>query len=93
MSATLSASAVLDRTYLEVRARLLELAAIMDRIDRAPGSEGMQQDPRLGEIQKGIDILKSTGFNRAERIQLVFSDPYVPNWNRSEKSGNNGSKH
>jgi hypothetical protein len=33
-------------------------------------------------LQEGIAILETGGGDRAERIQMLFSDPYVPHWNR-----------
>ena len=90
MSAPLAAEAVLDRVYLEVRAKLLEIAACLDRIERADQASAARSDPRWTQIQRGIELLKSDGFDRAEQIQMLFSDPYVPNWSRKEKSGKNG---
>jgi hypothetical protein len=82
MSSPLSARQVLDRHYLEIRARLLEVAACLDRIDRADSSDALQNDPRLALIREGIEILNTPDNDRAERIQLLFSDRYEPNWKR-----------
>ena len=91
MSAPLAADAVLDRVYLEVRAKLLEIAACLDRVERSEGAAGSRSDARWTQIQRGIEILTRDGFDRAEQIQMLFSDPYVPNWNRRDKSGANGA--
>jgi len=91
MSTPLTAPAVLDRVYLEIRCKLLDVAASLDRIARADENEQVQTDPRLSQIKQGIDILLSDGVDRAERIQLLFSDPYVPHWNRREKAARNGA--
>jgi hypothetical protein len=91
MSSALTADAVLDRVYLEIRCRLLDIAASLDRIARAEGGDGVQSDPRLAQIRKGIEILSGDGMDRAEKIQMLFSDPYVPNWNRREKAARNGA--
>lgn len=77
---------LLDRHYLEVRARLLEIAATLDRIDRGTGSA--ENDARLQQIREGIEILLSTddagaASKRAERIQHLFSRPYEANWRTS----------
>jgi hypothetical protein len=92
MSSPSSASAVLDRVYLEIRCKLLDVAASLDRVARAEGGSGAQFDPRLAEIKQGIDILKGDGTDRAERIQMLFSDAYVPGWNRRKEAGANGVK-
>jgi hypothetical protein len=33
-------------------------------------------------IQQGLGILASAGSDRAERIQMLFSDEYIEGWNR-----------
>lgn len=91
MSASLTASTVLDRVYLEIRCKLLDVAASLDRVARADEVDRVQSDPRLAQIKQGIEILLSDGVDRAERIQMLFSDPYVPNWNRRDKAGKNGA--
>jgi hypothetical protein len=76
----MTANAVLDRVYLEVRCRLLDVAAALDRIERAEGSDDALDDARWKQLQEGIAILASDGADRAERIQMLFSDTYIPNW-------------
>jgi hypothetical protein len=81
MSATRTAEETLGDCYLDVRARLIEIAACLDRIDRAAGAEGIA-DPRLVQIRQALEILKEGDFNRAERVQMIFSDAYKPGWDR-----------
>lgn len=76
--ATSRAETVLDREFLEIRAKLLELAASLDRLDRAAGT--VSDDNRLLQIKKSISILAESGAARAERMQLVFSRPYESDW-------------
>ncbi len=78
MPSPLTASETLDREFLEIRARLLQIAASLDRLGRAEGS--MQNDPRLQKIQQALAILGGKAAERAEQIQLVFSRPYDENW-------------
>ena len=82
---TRDALQVLDRDFLEVRAKILEIAAGLDRIDRAPARPGEHPDPRLGRIRQAIDALREPGPDRAETIQLIFSLDYDPEWR--EKTG------
>jgi hypothetical protein len=77
-----SASQVLDRHYLEIRCGLLDLAAALDRVTRSDGWAALSTDPRLDLVRQGIRILASDGTDRAERIQLLFSDRYQEGWNR-----------
>ena len=75
-----SARPVLDREFLEIRARLLELAAAVDRLDRA--GELASGDPRIGAIDKALDIVRASQAGRAERVQLNFSIPYEDAWRK-----------
>jgi len=81
MPIPLDAPEVLTREYLEIRAMLLSVAAKLDRIDRAAANAPVgPSEPRLAQIQQGLDILKSAQSDRAERIQRLFSLPYLENW-------------
>ncbi len=74
----LPAAESLNRYFLECRAKLLDVAAILDRIDRGGGAK----DPRLDKIRQALEILESSGDDRAERIQQVFSLAYEAGWER-----------
>jgi len=80
MSDVMPAAAVLDREFLEIRAKLLELAASFDRFGRGDGS--VANDDRYGLIQEGLRILQQKEEGRAERVQLLFSQPYEANWRK-----------
>lgn len=73
------ATEVLDRDFLEIRAKLLEVAASLDRFTRAPGRR-VDPDPRLAQIHQAIDALRRPDPDRAETIQLIFSLPYNEAW-------------
>jgi hypothetical protein len=80
MTIPLSANEVLDREFLAARAKLIELAAILDRIDRADGDPG-DDDPRLAQFRQSFELLAGEGgADRAERVQTLFSLPYDENW-------------
>jgi hypothetical protein len=64
------AATSLDREFLDIRCRLIALAAALDRVDRAKDSTG---DPRLPQIRRSLEILAADGPERAERVQMVFS--------------------
>lgn len=81
-SAKQSATVILDRQFLEMRCQLLDLAAAFDRLERAPAFDQLTPDDRLRLLQEAVAILASPGANRAERLQLLFSDQYTPGWNR-----------
>ncbi len=76
------AAAVLERHFLELRCTLLDMAAAFDRLERAGDFAAIASDPRIVKLKQGLEILQSTGSDRAERIQLLFSDPYVEGWQK-----------
>ena len=53
----LPASAALDAYFLEARSKLLDLAAILDRIGRGRDAEAVALDPRLGRIRQALEVL------------------------------------
>ncbi|WP_406696575.1 hypothetical protein V5E97_36885 [Singulisphaera sp. Ch08] len=74
------AAEVLNRDFLESRSRILEVAAALDRLDRAPGRPGEPPDRRLAQLRQAIEALLEPGHGRAETIQRLFSLEYDPNW-------------
>jgi hypothetical protein len=62
---------LLDLYYLEARAKLVDLAAFFDRLDRAEG----EADFRLSALQQALSELKRTDGSRAEHVLLSLSDP------------------
>ena len=75
MPSLLTAPQVLDAYFLETRAKLLEIAATLDRFDRAPDATTLRNDPRLTFIQNALKILQSPSPTptRAEQIQILYS--------------------
>ena len=79
MTGNRSATAVLDEEFLPIRAKLLEVAAALDRMERADnGIRG--DDARVSQLQEAIETLLRGEGGRAEAIQLVFSRPYEDDW-------------
>ena len=72
----LPAAKALDTYFLEARHKLLDLAAILDRVGRGVGSDGTADDPCLGQIRQALEILHDRSGGRAERIQKIFSLDY-----------------
>jgi hypothetical protein len=82
--APLSARAALDAYFLEARSKLLDVAAILDRIGRGTGSKDVDNDPRLVRIQRALEVLHDRREDRAEAIQQIFSLDYDPTWERPQ---------
>lgn len=80
MPIPMAAAEVLEREFLGVRARLIDVAAALDRIDRAEGS--VADDPRLDKIRQALQVLSGERSDRAEKLQLLFSLPYQDDWRK-----------
>jgi len=78
---TLTASEALDRYFLEARCKLLDLAAILDRIHRG-GLGDPIADPRLERLRQGLAILQDEEKAKAERVQQAFSLDYESSWEK-----------
>jgi len=80
MMPTRQAEDVLNREFLEMRAKVLELAASMDRLDRAVGS--VADDPRIKKLREALALVTDERGDRAEQVQLIFSRHYHKEWRR-----------
>jgi hypothetical protein len=78
MPPSTSALALLEREFLGIRSRVVELAAALDRVERGHGSAAA--DPRMAQIRGALEILLTPEANRAEQVQMVFSLPYNDDW-------------
>lgn len=69
----------LERQYLEMRWRILSLAADFDRVERlAGGPEVIAGDARIANLKQCINELLSSTPGRAERVQSILSDKTPP---------------
>ncbi len=92
MPTTRDVAEVLNRDFLESRSKILELAAALDRIDRAPSrSIDHPPDRRLAQLRQAIEALLEPGPGRAETVQRLFSLDYDPDWR--EKAGLVAARH
>ena len=80
MSAAQTAQEVFDRDFLSIRHGLLNVAAALDRVDRAADAQQVQSDPRMNKIHEVLKILGESGDGRAERLQMILSRTYESNW-------------
>lgn len=78
-----NAAEIFDHSFLDIRAKLLEIAAVLDRVDRASDDgEPLPRNPndQRGKIDDAIRILLSEGPDRAARLQRLFSREYESDW-------------
>ena len=77
MFSTRDATEVLDHDFLEARCKILEIAATLDRIDRAPARTA--SIPTHGSASSGKPSRPSSSpAPAAQTIQRIFSLEYDP---------------
>lgn len=69
----IDAQALVDAYFLENRTRLLDIAAFLDRLDRAEGD--VSGDFRVRAFQAALARLAAGGAGRVEDVQMLMSDP------------------
>jgi hypothetical protein len=62
---------LLDLYFLEARARLIDVAAFLDRLDRAEG----KADFRLEAFKRALGELQREGGERTDAVLRSLSDP------------------
>jgi len=82
MVGTASALERLDRDFLEMRAKILEVASSLDRIERGADPAAAAADPRIDRLRTAAAVLFDGQAERASRVQKVFSDAYDPVWRK-----------
>lgn len=68
---TMNRQQLLDLYYLEARSKLIDIAAFLDRLDRAKG----EADFRLTAFHQALSQLQSGQSSQAERVLNALSDP------------------
>jgi hypothetical protein len=62
---------VLDLYFMEARAKLIDIAAFLDRVERAEGDA----DFRFAGFQEALTRLGTGNAQRAKNVLLALSDP------------------
>jgi hypothetical protein len=68
----LTALELVDEYFIETRNRVLEVAAFLDRVDRAGGA---RDDFRMRALENALQALTSVSHTRVAHIQMLLSDP------------------
>ena len=75
-SVPIDRTAVVDRYFIEHRAKVIDIAAFLDRIDRAaPRHSANSRDFRQDALLRAVAILLDGKSERARRVLESFSDP------------------
>lgn len=69
----LSQQDLIDEYFMEQRARIMDVAAFLDRLDRAAEQNG-NDDFRLVAMRNALHELTGDDAGRVERVQMIFSD-------------------
>ena len=64
---------VLDLYFMEARAKVIDLGAFMDRMERAGGTD----DFRMKAFRNALGELTSDAPDKARRVLLSLSDPSI----------------
>lgn len=64
---------ILDLYFVEARSKLIEVAAFLDRVDRASGEADFRRDA----LRQALRALETAGPDRARQVLLALSDPTV----------------
>jgi hypothetical protein len=78
---------VLDLYFMENRAKLIDLAAFLDRVDRAGG----EADFRLDGFKKAMKHLSEEHPHRAKKTLLSLSDPTIDPIDKAPGKGATGA--
>lgn len=83
-----TAGDILEQEFLQTRAKLLEVAAFFDRLQKAAGqvttgaltTQADLDGTRLGLLIGGLDLLQDSQGDKAARLQMLFSRHYEADW-------------
>ena len=71
----LSQRQLIDEYFIEHRTKILDIAAFLDRFDRA-GARDAEDDFRMAAFRKALGaLLDTTGPSRMHEVQMLLSDP------------------
>lgn len=94
-SSPLDRSAVIDRYFMEHRAKIIDVAAFLDRVERAASATGDPlagfDDFRLRSLRAAIEVLLDGQSERARRILELLSDPGEAAIERAPMKGATGA--
>ena len=65
---------LIDEYFIENRTKLIDIAAFLDRLDRA-GASAAPLDYRREAFREAVRSLGKAGRSRVNAIQMIFSDP------------------
>ena len=90
---------LVDTYFIENRTRVLEVAAFLDRLDRAASGDAARDaddDFRVRVLREALGVLADPGdaggdASRVERIQMLLSDPSTALLPRADRKSAHGA--
>jgi len=82
---------LLDRTFLEHRAKLLDLAAFLDRCERCESGDQTEDDFRLAAMRGAMKLLVDDQPQRAKRVLEWLSDDSAELLDHAPQKGATGA--
>jgi hypothetical protein len=77
---------VADLHFMDARYKLLDLAAFLDRLEKASGPE----DHRVRGLRRALPLLLESGDDRVAKILHLWSDPSVAPIEKSDTKAATG---
>ena len=84
-----SAEQIVADDFMIARARIVELAATLDRIERATGD--VEDSKNMQLLMQGMQVLCDDEVEKAKRVQLLMSRQYDPQWQSQMSISKKGS--
>lgn len=78
---------ILDLYFMDARAKVIDLAAFMDRVERASGDE----DFRMNAFREALKELEKENSDRAKHVLLSLSDPTKEPTEKAHEKGASGA--
>ena len=79
-----NAEQIVEQEFLQVRAKILEIAAFLDRLEpKSADSVSSVNAERLKLLRNGCELLLDADRDKAARLQLLFSRKYDEQWRKA----------
>jgi len=78
---------LVDLSFMDSRFKLIELAAFLDRVQKA----GQDGDYRVQQLKQAIQCLAQNEPDRAKQVLLSFSDPTTEPITKAHTQGASGA--
>jgi hypothetical protein len=79
-----NAEQIVEQEFLQVRAKILEIAAFLDRLEpKSASSLSRTNEERLKRLRTACELLLDSESDKAARVQLLFSRKFDEQWRKA----------